>query len=53
MLRFSRLKAGLEIFVDGLIHNHVTRTLLVSNTISSTLAGSRRDNNTRFILIAS
>ena len=53
MLRFSRPKAGLGMFVDGLIHNRVTRTLLVSSAIGGALAGSRQDGNTRFISIAS
>ena len=53
MLYFSRPKAGLEIFVNGLIYNYITRTLLVSSVIGNTLAGSQRDSNIKFILIAS
>ena len=53
MLHFSRPKAGLGIFVNNLIHNYITRTLLMSSTISGVLAGSWRDNNIKFILIAS
>jgi hypothetical protein len=53
MLHFSRLKAGLGIFINSLIHNHVTRTLLISSAISNTLTRSQQDSNTRFILIAS
>jgi hypothetical protein len=53
MLYFSRLKASLEMFINSFIHNRVTRTLLISSVISSVLAGSWRDSNTKFISIAS